>query len=59
MVAKIDEFAAELRKFQIALKRNDAKAVAKFFETAKQRRRELEGSQLGRGVTAVLASDPQ
>jgi len=34
----LDGFAAELRKFQTALKRNDAKSVAKFFETAKQRR---------------------
>lgn len=31
-------FIAELNKFQSALKRGDAKAVAKFFETAKQRR---------------------
>jgi prephenate dehydrogenase len=34
----LDGFAAELRKFQSALKRNDAKAVTKFFETAKLRR---------------------
>jgi prephenate dehydrogenase len=34
----LDGFAAELRKFQIALKRNEAKAIAQFFETAKQRR---------------------
>lgn len=31
-------FVAELNKFQSALKRGDAKAIAKFFETAKQRR---------------------
>lgn len=31
-------FIAELNKFQSALKRGDAKAIAKFFETAKQRR---------------------
>lgn len=31
-------FISELNKFQSALKRNDAKAIAKFFETAKQRR---------------------
>lgn len=31
-------FSAELNKFQSALKRGDAKAIAKFFETAKQRR---------------------
>jgi prephenate dehydrogenase len=31
-------FIAELNKFQAALKRGDTKAIAKFFETAKQRR---------------------
>jgi prephenate dehydrogenase len=31
-------FVAELGKFQAALKRGDSKAIAKFFETAKQRR---------------------
>lgn len=31
-------FVSELNKFQKALKRGDAKAVARFFETAKQRR---------------------
>jgi len=31
-------FIAELTKFQSALKRNDAKAIARFFTTAKQRR---------------------
>ena len=31
-------FIAELNKFQSALKHGDAKAIAKFFETAKQRR---------------------
>jgi prephenate dehydrogenase len=31
-------FIAELNKFQSALKRGDAKAIAKFYETAKQRR---------------------
>jgi prephenate dehydrogenase len=38
IIRALDGFAAELRKFQTALKRNDAKAIAKFFETAKQRR---------------------
>lgn len=31
-------FIAELNRFQSALKRDDAKAIAKFFETAKKRR---------------------
>ena len=34
----VDAFAAELKKFQSALKRNDEKAVEKFFAAAKQRR---------------------
>jgi prephenate dehydrogenase len=34
----VDAFVAELKKFQSALKRNDAKAVEKFFAAAKQRR---------------------
>ena len=34
----VDVFVAELKKFQSALKRNDAKAVEKFFAAAKARR---------------------
>jgi prephenate dehydrogenase len=34
----VDAFVAELRKFQSALKRNNAKAVEKFFTAAKERR---------------------
>ena len=34
----VDVFVAELKKFQSALKRNDAKAVEKFFTAAKARR---------------------
>jgi prephenate dehydrogenase len=34
----LDAFAVELKKFQAALKRNDARAVEKFFATAKARR---------------------
>jgi len=34
----VDAFVVELKKFQSVLKRNDAKAVEKFFATAKQRR---------------------
>lgn len=34
----VDGFVAELLKFQTALKRNDARAVAEYFEAAKQRR---------------------
>ena len=34
----VDAFAVELRKFQSALKRGDARAVEKIFSTAKQRR---------------------
>ena len=34
----LDAFAAELKKFQNALKRSDAKAIEKFFATAKERR---------------------
>jgi len=34
----VDAFVAELKKFQVALKRGDAKAVEKIFATAKQRR---------------------
>ncbi|MFO1488594.1 MAG: prephenate dehydrogenase/arogenate dehydrogenase family protein [Verrucomicrobiota bacterium] len=34
----LDAYLGDLKKFQTALKRSDAKAVAKFFETGKQRR---------------------
>jgi prephenate dehydrogenase len=34
----LDAFTAELKHFQAALKQNDAKAVEKFFATAKERR---------------------
>jgi prephenate dehydrogenase len=34
----VDAFVAELKKFQAALKRGDAKAIEQFFLTAKQRR---------------------
>jgi prephenate dehydrogenase len=34
----LDALAAELKRFQTALRRNDAKAVEKFFATAKERR---------------------
>jgi prephenate dehydrogenase len=34
----LSDFISELRKFESTLKRGDAKAVAQFFETAKQRR---------------------
>lgn len=34
----LDSLVSELGKFRSALKRGDAKAIAKFFETAKQRR---------------------
>ena len=34
----VDTLVAELKKFQVALKRNDALAVEKFFATAKERR---------------------
>ena len=34
----VDDFMAELKKFQSALKRGDGEAVEKFFCTAKQRR---------------------
>jgi prephenate dehydrogenase len=34
----VDAFVLELKKFQIAMKRNDAKAVSQFFATAKARR---------------------
>jgi prephenate dehydrogenase len=34
----VDAFVAELKKFQSALKRGDARAVEKFYATAKQRR---------------------
>jgi prephenate dehydrogenase len=34
----VDTFVAELKKFQRALAKADARAIAKFFETAKQRR---------------------
>jgi prephenate dehydrogenase len=34
----LDAFVAELKKFQIALKKPDAKAISNFFETAKSRR---------------------
>lgn len=38
LARSLDTFVAELKNFQAALKRNDAKAVEKFFATAKQRR---------------------
>ncbi len=34
----VDAFVTELKKFQIALKRGDARSVEKFYATAKQRR---------------------
>jgi len=34
----VDAFMSELKKFQLALKRGDAKGVEQFFQTAKQRR---------------------
>ncbi|MCX6895453.1 MAG: prephenate dehydrogenase/arogenate dehydrogenase family protein [Verrucomicrobia bacterium] len=34
----LNAFVADLKKFQRALARGDAKAIAHFFETAKQRR---------------------
>jgi prephenate dehydrogenase len=34
----LDAFIADLQKFQHTLKKVDAKAVSKFFETAKSRR---------------------
>ena len=34
----VDAFVTELKKFQVALKRGDARAVEKFYATAKQRR---------------------
>ncbi len=34
----LNDFISELEKFRSALQRGDAKAIAKFFETAKQRR---------------------
>ena len=37
----VDAFVAELKKFQTALKRSDAKAVEKFFATAKAAPRQL------------------
>jgi prephenate dehydrogenase len=38
LVKALDQFIADLRRFQRALDKSDAKAVAKFFEQAKQRR---------------------
>ena len=38
LVRSVDAFVRELKKFQSALKRGDAKAVETFFATAKQRR---------------------
>jgi prephenate dehydrogenase len=38
LARSLDAFAVELKNFQTALKRNDAKAVEKFFATAKERR---------------------
>jgi prephenate dehydrogenase len=38
LTRSVDAFAAELEKFQSALKRGDARAVEKFYATAKQRR---------------------
>jgi hypothetical protein len=34
----VDAFVAELKKFRRALAQADAETIAKFFETAKQRR---------------------
>jgi prephenate dehydrogenase len=38
LAKSVDAFIADLRKFQGALAKSDAKAVARFFETARQRR---------------------
>jgi prephenate dehydrogenase len=38
LARSLDAFAAELKRFQTALKKNDAAAVEKFFATAKARR---------------------
>jgi prephenate dehydrogenase len=38
LARSVDAFATELKRFQTALKKNDAKAVEKFFATAKERR---------------------
>jgi prephenate dehydrogenase len=38
LAREVGAFVGELQKFQRALKKSDAKAIAKFFETAKQRR---------------------
>jgi len=38
VVRSLDDFVAELKKFQAALKQNDAPAIETFFATAKQRR---------------------
>ena len=38
LARELGAFVGELQKFQQALKKSDVKAIAKFFETAKQRR---------------------
>jgi prephenate dehydrogenase len=38
LTKSLDAFIADLQKFQRLLKKGDAKTMAKFFETAKQRR---------------------
>jgi prephenate dehydrogenase len=38
LAKSLDAFIADLQKFQRVLKKGDAKAITKFFETAKQRR---------------------
>ncbi len=38
LLRSVDAFVTELKKFQAALKRGDARAVEKFYTTAKQRR---------------------
>jgi prephenate dehydrogenase len=38
LAKSLQAFTADLQKFQRALARGDAKAIAKFLETAKQRR---------------------
>jgi prephenate dehydrogenase len=38
LAKSLDAFIADLQKFQRLVKKGDAKALAKFFETAKQRR---------------------
>jgi prephenate dehydrogenase len=38
LTKSLDAFIADLQKFQRLVKKGDAKTMAKFFETAKQRR---------------------